>query len=463
MALHPHETGDRSTEPLHLRPQLDRAGETGEVPRFRLASRGMPPATAYQVVHDELLLDGSARLNLATFVTTYMDREGEMLMAECAAKNMIDKDEYPQTAEIEKRCVNMLADLWHASSDERATGCSTTGSSEACMLGGLALARRWRHRRQAAGLPADRPNLVMGANVQVCWEKFCRYWDVEPRLVPVGPGATCLTPDAAAAHCDDSTVGVVAVLGSTYDGAYEPVAAIAGALDALAAGGGPDVPLHVDGASGGFVAPFLDPDLEWDFRLPRVQSINASGHKFGLVYPGVGWVVWRDAAALPEELVFTVDYLGGAMPTFALNFSRPGAQVVAQYYNFLRLGHEGYRRVQQECRDTAAWLADRIEGLGPFALVSRGDGIPALAFRIAAPEPGFTVYDVSDGLRAHGWLVPAYAMPPGLDDMAVLRVVVRNGFSRDLAGKLLDSLGTVVDKLRGGSQSQPDGRSGFHH
>jgi glutamate decarboxylase len=241
------------------------------------------------------------------------------------------------------------------------------------------------------------------------------------------------------------------------------VAAIAGALDALADGGGPDVPLHVDGASGGFVAPFLDPDLEWDFRLPRVQSINASGHKFGLVYPGVGWVVWRDAAALPEELVFTVDYLGGAMPTFALNFSRPGAQVVAQYYNFLRLGHEGYRRVQQECRDTAAWLADRIEGLGPFALVSRGDGIPALAFRIAAPEPGFTVYDVSDGLRAHGWLVPAYAMPPGLDDMAVLRVVVRNGFSRDLAGKLLDSLGTVADKLRGGSQSRPDGRSGFHH
>ncbi len=327
-------------------------------------------------------MDGNARLNLATFVTTWMERDAEQLMAECSAKNMIDKDEYPMTAELERRCVNILADLWHATEEGGATGCSTTGSSEACMLGGLALKWLWRQRRQAAGKSTDRPNLVMGANVQVCWEKFCRYWDVEARLVPVGPVATCLTAETAVAHCDENTIGVVAVMGSTYDGAYEPVAKIAAALDELAASSGVDVPIHVDGASGGFIAPFLDAELEWDFRLPRVHSINASGHKYGLVYPGVGWIIWRNRAALPDELVFNVNYLGGNMPTFALNFSRPGAQVVAQYYNFLRLGTHGYRQVQQTSRDTARWLAREIATLAPYELVSKGDGIPAFAFRV---------------------------------------------------------------------------------
>ncbi|HXW33799.1 MAG TPA: pyridoxal-dependent decarboxylase, partial [Acidimicrobiales bacterium] len=240
-----------------------------------------------------------------------------------------------------------------------------------------------------------------------------------------------------------------------------PVAEISQALDQLASAGGPDVPIHVDGASGGFVAPFLDPDLLWDFRLPRVQSINASGHKFGLVYPGVGWIVWRDASALPEELIFDVDYLGGHMPTFALNFSRPGAQVVAQYFNFLRLGFDGYRRVMQACRDTAGWLADEIEKIGLFEIVSRGDGIPALAFRVADNQKGFTVYDISDVLRSHGWLVPAYTMPPPLEDMAVLRIVVRNGFSRDMGQLLIDALCTTCDHVLGPSKRAH--RSSFHH
>ena len=328
------------------------------------------------------------------------------------------------------------------------------------MLGGLALKWRWRQRRQAAGQPGDRPNLVMGANVQVCWEKFCRYWDVEARLVPVGPVATCLTAETAVAHCDENTIGVVAVMGSTYDGAYEPVAAIAAALDELAAARGIDVPVHVDGASGGFVAPFLDPEVAWDFRLPRVHSINASGHKYGLVYPGVGWIIWRDKEALPDDLVFDVDYLGGNMPTFALNFSRPGAQVVAQYYNFLRLGLHGYRQVQQASRDTARWLAKEIGGLGPYELVSKGDGIPAFAFRIN--DAPYTVFDVSDALRVKGWLVPAYKMPPALDDVDVLRIVVRNGFSRDLGSLLIEDLKRVDDRLR----DTHLGRStdvGFHH
>jgi glutamate decarboxylase len=411
------------------------------------------------------MLDGNARLNLATFVTTWMEPAARMLMAECLDKNMIDKDEYPRTAELERRCVAMLARLWGASHDAPAIGCSTTGSSEAAMLGGMALKRRWAQRRRAAGLADDRPNLVMGANVQVCWEKFCRYWDVEPRLVPVGEDSTCLTAQGAAAACDERTIGVVAILGSTFDGVYEPVSAIAAALDDLRDERGIDVPIHVDAASGGFVAPFIDPDLEWDFRIARVASINASGHKYGLVYPGVGWAVWRDGAALPEELIFHVDYLGGDMPTFALNFSRPGAQVVAQYFTLLRLGFDGYRRVQQASRDNAQWLASQIAKIGPFQLVSAAEGIPVFAFRLRPDVDGYTVFDVSETLRIKGWLVPAYHMPPALQDVAVLRVVVRNDFSHDLAGMLLDDLCWAVGRLQRGAAlpGDEDRRSAFHH
>jgi glutamate decarboxylase len=460
MALHRQpEQGDRR-DSVAYRPQFTRGDEPAELPRHRLADGELSPRTAYQIVHDELLLDGNARLNLATFVTTWMEPEAARLMAECADKNMIDKDEYPQTAELENRCVNILANLWHAAEAGTATGCSTTGSSEACMLAGMALLRRWREGRPDAGPP----NLVTGTNVQVCWEKFCRYWDVEPRQVPVSAEHAFLTADGAAAACDENTIGVVAILGSTFDGSYEPVAEIAAALDGLESSRGLDVPIHVDGASGGFVAPFLDPDLVWDFRLARVQSINASGHKYGLVYPGVGWVVWRDAAALPEELVFRVDYLGGDMPTFALNFSRPGAQVVAQYYTLLRLGRDGYRRVQQASRDTATWLAAEIDRMETFTCLSDGSGIPAFAFRLADGVEGFSVYDVSDALRMFGWIVPAYRMPPDLEDVAVLRVVVRNGFSRDLGELLLRDLDRAVAHVSRARGTPPDeARTSFHH
>ncbi|MGZ6708937.1 MAG: pyridoxal-dependent decarboxylase, partial [Solirubrobacteraceae bacterium] len=275
--------------------------------------------------------------------------------------------------------------------------------------------------------------------------------------------ATCLTPEGAAAHCDENTIGVVAVLGSTFDGAYEPIAEIAAALDRLQAERGIDVPMHVDGASGGFVAPFIDPDLAWDFRVDRVQSINASGHKYGLVFPGVGWAVWRDRSALPEELVFHVNYLGGDMPTFALNFSRPGAQVVAQYYTLLRLGFDGFRRVQQACRDTAQWLAGEIGAIDAFELVSDGSGIPVFAFRMADGIEDYSVFDVSEILRVKGWLVPAYTMPPDIEDLGVLRVVVRNGFSHDLGRMLLDDLRWAVGRLEAGPAGRVEHRAAFHH
>jgi len=461
MPLHTHDPAEPDEDLISIRPQFCQSGLVGEVPRLRLPDRGMPPSIAYEIVHDELFLDGNARLNLATFVTTWMEPEAELLFAQCSAKNMIDKDEYPQTAELERRCVNMIAHLWNASEEGEATGCSTTGSSEACMLGGLALLHRWRGRATTGH--RGRPNLVLGANAQVCWEKFCRYFDVEARLVPVSASTPYLTAETAVAHCDEDTIGVVAILGSTYDGSYEPVQEIAAALDALHATKGLDIPVHVDAASGGFIAPFLDPELVWDFRLERVQSINASGHKFGLVYPGVGWALWRDASALPDELIFKVDYLGGEMPTFTLNFSRPGAQVVGQYYNFLRLGAEGYRDVQAAGRTTAMWLSGAIEELGPFTLLSRGDAIPAFAFSLTDPG-GYSVYDVSDVLRARGWIVPAYTMPPAIDDTAVLRVVVRNGFSQDMAVLFLADLKAAVDRLERYGGTPPEAaRAGFHH
>jgi glutamate decarboxylase len=418
-----------------------------QIPKHSFPARGIDPDIAYQIVHDELMLDGNARLNLATFVTTWMDHQATRLMTETFDKNMIDKDEYPRTAELESRCVRMLSELWHAPDRRTATGCSTTGSSEACMLGGLAMKRRWRRRREADGKPADRPNIVMGINVQICWEKFANYWDVEARLVPMAGDRFLLSAEEAVKLCDENTIGVVAVLGSTFDGGYEPVADICAALDELAERTGIDIPVHVDGASGAMIAPFCDPDLVWDFRLPRVVSINTSGHKFGLVYPGVGWIVWREEAALPDELVFRVNYLGGDMPTFALNFSRPGAQVAAQYYNFLRLGFDGYRRVQQLCRDVATRLAGRIAELGPFRLLTDGSELPVFAFTLTDEVTRYSVFDVSATLRQSGWLLPAYTFPANRTDLSALRVVVRNGFSHDLADGLVEDLKRALPLL----------------
>ena len=439
--------------------------ESERIPRHRIPDAEMSPDLAYQIIHDELMLDGNARMNLATFVTTWMEPQVERLMAECLDKNMIDKDEYPQTAELEMRCVNTLSRLWHSPDAEQATGCSTTGSSEAAMLGGLALKRLWQKRRAAAGKPADRPNLVMGINVQVCWEKFANYWDVEMRLVPMAGERYHLSAEEAVALCDENTIGVIAILGSTFDGSYEPVQEICEALDDLEERTGIDVPVHVDGASGAFVAPFVDEELEWDFRLPRVASINTSGHKYGLVYPGVGWIVWRDADALPEDLIFWVNYLGDNMPTFALNFSRPGAQVVGQYYNFLRLGFEGYRKVQRYARDVATGLADRIAQLGPFELLTRGDELPVFAFTLADEIDNFSVFDVSNALRERGWLVPAYTFPENRTDLAALRVVVRRGFGHDMAELLVGDLERQLLRLRKQATPLHDGKgaSGFHH
>ncbi|MGB3698540.1 MAG: glutamate decarboxylase [Gordonia sp. (in: high G+C Gram-positive bacteria)] len=459
-------SNSRSNDSIVLKPVFALDGEATELPRFDMPDDMMLPSAAYQIVHDEAMLDGNARLNLATFVSTYMDKEAQLLYMQTVDKNMIDKDEYPATAAIEDRCWRILGNLWNNPDVESTFGTSTIGSSEACMLGGLALKRRWQAKRKAEGKSTETPNIVMSTAVQVCWEKFANYFEVEPRWVPVSEDHMFLDGHDLEKYVDENTIGVVAIMGQTYTGAYEPVKEIAAKLDQIQADTGLDVHIHIDGASGAMIAPFCQPELEWDFRIDRVASISTSGHKFGLVYPGVGWIVWRDAEALPESMVFHCSYLGGDMPTLALNFSRPGAQVLLQYYQFLRLGREGYRVVQQGSLDVAQYLSSEIEKMGPFELVSRGDTIPVFAWRLKKDaNPNWNLYDLQDRMRMKGWQIPAYPLADDLAEMTVQRIVVRAGLSHDLADKVLEDMRTEVDFLNNLDAPMPreGAASHFHH
>ena len=454
-----------NNDPIEV-PVFTQSGEKTLLPRNEFADGLLPAATAYQIVHDQAMLDGNARLNLATFVTTYMDKEAKLLYAQTVDKNMIDKDEYPATAAIEDRCWRMLGNLWHVPNAEDTIGTSTIGSSEACMLGGLALKRHWQEKRKAEGKSIEKPNIVLSTAVQVCWEKFTNYFEVEPRWVPVDKEHLWLDGHDLEKYVDENTIGVVAIMGQTFTGAYEPVKEISAKLDEIQEKTGLDVKIHVDGASGAFIAPFCQPELEWDFRVPRVASISTSGHKFGLVYPGVGWVVWRDNERLPDSMVFHCAYLGGDLPTLALNFSRPGAQVLLQYYQFLRLGREGYRAIQQNCLDVAQYLSSAIAEMGPFELVTKGDTIPVFAWTLKeGASPNWTLYDLEDRLRMKGWQVPAYPMADDLGDMTLQRIVVRNGLSHDLATLLLKDMRTEVAFLEklDGPMPHEERTASFHH
>jgi len=414
-------------------------------PKYEFPESGMPGWLVRQTISRELQLDGNPLLNLASFVTTYMDESADRLFAETLSKNYIDQDEYPQTQEIHNRCVNMLSRLFNAPEGETAVGTGTVGSSEAIHLAGLAFKWKWRERRRAAGKPDDRPNLVVGANVQVCWEKFARYFDVELRCVPVTHERYVLGVPEALKLVDENTIAVAAILGSTYTGEYEPVKELNDALLKLNAETGWEVPIHVDGASGGFVAPFLTPELEWDFRLPLVKSINTSGHKFGLVYPGVGWVIWRDESELPEDLIFHVNYLGGDQPTFNLNFSKGASQILAQYFNFLHLGRDGYGAIMEGADANASYLAEHLERAGNH-IMSTPKTVPLVAWSMPQ-EDRFTVYDLSDRLRTRGWIVPAYTMPEDAKDLCLLRVVVRDDCTRDLLDLLIADLDRTMAEL----------------
>ncbi|KAF2641785.1 glutamate decarboxylase [Massarina eburnea CBS 473.64] len=399
------------------------------------------------MIKDDLTLDGTPTLNLASFVTTYMEEEAEKLMVDAFSKNFIDYEEYPVSADIQNRCVSMIARLFNvpALDDSNAMGTSTIGSSEGIMLGVLAMKKLWANKRKAEGKPFDKPNIIMNSAVQVCWEKAARYFDVEERYVYCTADRYVIEPKEAVDLVDENTIGICAILGTTYTGEYEDVKAI----NDLLVERDLDVPIHVDAASGGFVAPFVNPGLEWDFRLPKVVSINVSGHKYGLVYPGVGWVIWRDPKYLPQELVFNINYLGADQASFTLNFSRGASQIIGQYYQMIRLGKRGYRRVMLNLTRTADYLAANLEELG-FIILSQkgGDGLPLVA--VTLDEDLGKQYDefaIAHQLRERGWVVPAYTMAPHSDKMRLMRVVVREDFTKSRCDALIQDFKTALETL----------------
>lgn len=433
------------------------------LPKFLIPISSTAPAVAYHLVRDELILDGNSRQNLATFCTTWVEDEIKQLMTDAIDKNMIDKDEYPQTAEIENRCIHMLADLWHADQSTDTVGCSTTGSSEAAMLGGLALKWNWKKRQAAAGKDTSKPNIVTGP-VQICWKKFARYFDVELREIPLKGEALHMQPEDIRAYCDENTIAVVPTLGVTFTGVYEPVAEISEELDKIQKETGIDIPIHVDGASGAFIAPFIQAGLVWDFQLKRVKSINASGHKYGLCPLGVGWIVWATREDLPEELIFNVDYLGGNMPTFALNFSRPGGQIIAQYYNFIRFGFEGYRDIHQSCAETAQWLAKELSKINEFDIIYDGNGaLPCVAYKLLPGSHGYSLYDLSERVRMTGWQIASYPLPEEREDVVVQRILIRHGVSRDMTSLLLNDIKRCVEYFKENPVNHSSAKPGYHH
>ena len=441
---------DKKLKDTYRTPIFGTEEEDVELPRYTLHKNPIEPRIAYRLVKDELMDEGNARMNLATFCQTYMEPEATQIMAETLEKNAIDKSEYPQTTELENRCVNILADLWHAPENMKYMGTSTVGSSEACMLGGMAMKFRWRNRAKAAGIDvmAKKPNLVVSSGYQVCWEKFCVYWDIEMRLVPLDEEHMSLNIDKVLDYVDEYTIGVVGILGITYTGKYDDIKALDAKIEEYNKTAKLSVPIHVDGASGGLFAPFIEPDLEWDFRLKNVVSISTSGHKYGLVYPGIGWVMWKDEQYLPKELVFEVSYLGGKLPTMAINFSRSASQIIGQYYNFLRYGFEGYRQIHQRTKDVAMYLAKEIENIGLFEIYNDGSNLPIVCFKLKEDaNVEWTLYDLADRLLMKGWQVPAYPLPENLQDVIIQRIVCRADLGHNMAEQLMQDIKDGIEAL----------------
>ena len=415
------------------------------IPKYEIPEEGMPAKAAYQLIHEELNLDGNPALNLASFVTTWMEPEADQLIMDSIGKNYVDNDEYPQTSKIQDRVVNMLARLFNAPNDCRSVGTGTIGSSEAIMLGLLAHKWTWRTRREEEGKAGDKPNIVMGADVHTVWEKFAKYFDVELKLIPLKRDAYTITAEDVASEVDENTIAVGAVIGTTFTGQMDPIKEINDLLVEIKKTKGWDIPIHVDGASGGFVAPFIFPNMEWDFRLEQVKSINVSGHKYGLVYPGVGWIIFKDKSDLPEDLIFDINYLGGMMPNYSLNFSKGSSTIIAQYYNLIRLGRNGYKDIMDNMFENTLYLAGALKDSGKFELINKNIIVPLVA--VTLKDADFTVFQLSEKLREKGWIVPAYTLPADAEDVAVLRIVVKENFGRDMVEMLLDDIKEVYDVL----------------
>ena len=420
-------------------------------PAERIPQHRTRAEIAYQMVKDETFPQTQPRLNLATFVTTYMDDYGTKLMNEAVGINYIDETEYPRVAVMCGRCINMVANMWNTpEKGDWKTGAVGIGSSEACMLGGVAAWLRWRERRKAEGKPYDKPNLVMSTAYQVVWEKFCQLWQIEMRTVPITHDHPTLNIDAALDMCDENTICIVPIMGVTWTGMNDDVEALNTALDEYNGRTGYNIPIHIDAASGGFILPFLNPEKKWDFRLKWVYSISTSGHKYGLVYPGLGWVVWKDKKYLPKDMSFSVNYLGASISQVGLNFSRPAAQILAQYYNFIHLGVEGYTEIHSNSMDIAKYCHKAIGKMPCFKNYSETLENPLFIWTMDPDyekEAKWTLFDLQDKLMQSGWMVPAYTMPKDIEDMVVMRIVVRQGMSRDMADMLIEDITNAVAEL----------------
>ncbi len=410
-----------------------------DVPKYEFPEGKMEPRAAYQLIHDELNLDGNPDLNLATFVTTWMEPEADQLIMENLHKNFIDHFEYPQVKEIEERIVNIMANMYNVPDKDDFIGTSTIGSSEAIMLGLLAHKWNWRQKRLKENKPVDKPNIVFGGDTHVSWDKFARYFDVEPRIVPIAKDHFTIKPDDVKKMVDENTIAVGVVLGTTFTGEFDPVFEINQMLVDLKKTKGLDIPMHVDAASAGFITPFYEPDFKWDFRLEQVKSINTSGHKFGLVYPGLGWLIFRNEHLLPEELKFYVNYLGDEMPTYTLNFSEGSSMVIAQYYNILRLGKEGYGEIVKKMMNNANYLAEKLSESGEFEVINGAKHIPVVTFKLKNMESS-KAFDLSYRIRERGWIVPAYSLPPNAQDTTIMRVVVRENFTADMVDIFVEDI-----------------------
>ncbi|MDF1756861.1 MAG: glutamate decarboxylase [Legionellaceae bacterium] len=420
---------------------------------------GIPASVVGQLIKDELNLEGVPLLNLASFVTTWMEPEADELIMQSINKNFIDHDEYPEVEKLHNRCVHMLADLLHAPKDAEYVGTATVGSSEAIMLAGLAHKFNWRNRQKASGRDFSKPNIIMGSDVQICWEKFARYFDVEAKVIPIEEGQYIITAEQVRSLIDENTICVAVILGTTFTGEYDEIEEINKLLLDVKKTKNLDIPIHVDAASGGFISMFIDDGIAWDFELEQVKSINLSGHKYGLVYPGIGWLVFKDESVVPKELVFDVNYLGGSMPTYTLNFSRGSSMIVAQYYNFLRLGLDGYKRIVNNMMRVSDEIVKGLDELEVFTLLGTRRMEPVVSFKLKENLP-YTVFDISNALRSHGWIVPAYTMPENANHIASLRVVVKENLSLTLAKEFLLSIRKVIDQLSSGGKSDSQQNSG---
>ncbi|MEY4684823.1 MAG: hypothetical protein RLZ25_1282 [Pseudomonadota bacterium] len=422
------------------------------VPTSEIPEQGMAAKTAQRIILDELNFDTHPALNTASFVTVWMEPEADELLKETSDINFVDFHEYPTTRTIHQRVINMMGALLNAPTpaDENpetsAVGTATVGSSEAVMLALLAHKWSWRKKRQAQSCDDGRPNIIFGADVHSCWEKFALYFDVEARIIPMRPRAYVIGPEAVEPLIDENTIAVGVVVGTTFTGQNDDFFGINALLMRIREEKGWDIPIHVDAASGGFVMAFAHPEIAWDFRLEQVRSINVSNHKYGLVYPGMGCVIFRDETCVDPDLIFKINYLGGEMQNYSLNFSRSASQIFLQYYNFLRLGQEGYRRIMDNIMRNARHLEKTLLASGLFDLLTDVNFLPVVVLKLR-DDSRYTVFQICEILRERGWSVPAYTLPPDAEDIAVMRVVVKENFSRDLADIFAQDLAHAIQRL----------------